>query len=72
VFDEDNGILLTPTVYGMISGCTLAADEIALFNQLLEITDGSCDACGFLDAPTSQAERYHRWTGGSFSDVQGR
>ena len=34
VFDEADGILLTPTVYGVISGYTLAADEIALSNQL--------------------------------------
>jgi hypothetical protein len=47
----------------MINGYTSAADERALFAQLREITGpfGDCDACGFLDAPTSQAER----TGGS-------
>jgi hypothetical protein len=67
VFDEDGGILLTPAVYGVITGYTSAADERALFAQLIEITGpfGTCDCCGFRDVPTSQAERYKRWTGKS-------
>jgi hypothetical protein len=51
----------------MITGYTSAKSESALFTQLIELTDpyGTCDACGFRDAPTSQAERYRRWTGES-------
>jgi hypothetical protein len=71
VFDEDNGFLITPTVYGVITGYT-GVDESAVFHQLLEITGpfGSCDACGFLDVPTSQAERYKRWTSRSPADAR--
>ena len=57
VFDEHDGFLITPTVYGVITGYTDKPDESALFHQLLEITAGGCDACGFLDEPTTQAER---------------
>ena len=57
VFDEHDGFLITPTVYGVITGSTDKPDESALFHQLLEITAGGCDACGFLDEPTTQAER---------------
>jgi hypothetical protein len=66
VFDESDGVLRTSTVYGVISGHTSAVDEHALFAQLLELTGefGNCDACGFLDAPTSQAERYRTWNYG--------
>jgi hypothetical protein len=75
VFDESDGILLTPSVYGVISGYVDAGvDERALFRQLIEITGlyGTCDCCGFRDARTSQAERYKRWTGGSLADVRDR
>jgi hypothetical protein len=72
VFDEHNGFLLTPTVYGVITGYTDETDERALFHQLREIADplGGCDACGFEDEPTTQAERFKTWTGRSLADVQ--
>jgi len=70
VFDEVDGFLLTPTVYGVITGYTDKPDESALFDQLLEITAGGCDACGFLDEPTTQAERFKTWTGRSLADVR--
>ena len=68
VFDDSDGILLTPTVYGVITGYVGAGvDEHALFHQLIELARpyGTCDSFGFLEAPTSQAERYHLWTGGT-------
>jgi hypothetical protein len=70
VFDEHDGFLISPTVYGVITGYT-GVDESAVFNQLLEIVApfGSCDACGFVDEPTSQAKRYKMWTGRSLADV---
>jgi hypothetical protein len=66
VFDEYNGILLTSIVYGVISGHT-TLDSNALFDRLREIVGpyGSCDSLGFLDAPRTQVERCHHWTGGS-------
>jgi hypothetical protein len=72
VFDEHNGFLITPMVYGVIAGYTDKPDESAIFHQLLEIVGpfGECDACGFEDEPTSQAKRYKRWTGGSLADVR--
>jgi hypothetical protein len=74
VFDEHNGFLLTPTVYGVISGYTGYAetDEIALFTRLLEIIApfGECDDCGFEDEPTTQDKRYKRWAGGNLADVR--
>ena len=71
VFDEHNGFLIAPTVYGVISGYT-GVNESVVFNQLLEIVGpfGECDAFGFVDEPTTQAERYETWTGGSLADVQ--
>jgi hypothetical protein len=72
VFDEEDGFLITPTVYGVITGHT-RLDESALFHQLLEIVRpfGECDACGFEDEPTTQAKRFKRWTsGGSLADVR--
>jgi hypothetical protein len=71
VFDENNGFLITPTVYGMITGYT-GADGNAIFRQLREITGpfGGCDSCGFRDAPSSQDEQYKMWTGRSLADVQ--
>jgi hypothetical protein len=38
VFDEVDGFLLTPTVYGVITGYTDKPDASALFHQLIEIT----------------------------------
>ena len=70
VFDVHNGFLLAPTVYGVIAGYTGKPDENALFIQLLEIIGGSCDELDFRDEPTSQDERYRRWTGRSLADVQ--
>jgi hypothetical protein len=71
VFDEKDGFLLTPTVYRVIAGHT-GLDEDAIFAQLLEIVApfDSCDAFGFVDAPTSQVERYKQWTGGNLADMQ--
>ena len=71
VFDEHNGFLIAPTVYGVISGYT-GVNESVVFNQLLEIVGpfGECDAFGFVDEPTTQAERYETWTGGSLADVR--
>jgi hypothetical protein len=70
VFDEDDGFLLTPTVYGVITGYTDKPDEMSVFNQLLDLVGGSCDACGFEDEPTTQAHRFKRWTGRSLADVR--
>jgi hypothetical protein len=72
VFDVHNGFLLTPTVYGVISGYAGEPDVSAIFRQLREITGpfGDCDSFGFLAAPTSQAERYTWWTGRSLAGVQ--
>jgi hypothetical protein len=72
VFDEHNGFLITPAVYGVITGYTDKTNERAVFNQLLEIVGpfGECDDCGFRDEPTSQAKRYKRWTGGNLADVR--
>ena len=71
VFDEHNGFLIAPTVYGVISGYT-GVNESVVFNQLLEIVGpfGECDDCGFRDAPTTQDQRYRRWTGGNLADVR--
>jgi hypothetical protein len=68
VYDEKDGFLFSSTVYGVISGTGL--DEGAISSQLREIIAplGGCDACGFEDAPTSQAERYKRWTGKDLAD----
>ena len=70
VFDVHDGFLIAPTVYGVITGYTDKPDENALFIQLLEIIGGSCDELDFRDAPTSQDERYKRWTGRSLADVR--
>jgi hypothetical protein len=73
VFDEDDGFLLTPTVYGVITGYTDKPDETALVGQLREIVGpfGEFDACGFEDKPTTQAERYKTWTSGrNLADVR--
>jgi hypothetical protein len=72
VYDDLDGVLLTPTVYGFISGYTSAADESVLFSHLKEITRpyGGCDCCGFCDAPSSQTDRYYRWTGGNLAAVR--
>jgi hypothetical protein len=71
VFDVHEGFLIAPTVYGVITGYA-GIDDMTLVHQLLEIIRpfGECDDCGFLDMPTSQAERYRRWTGGNLADVQ--
>jgi hypothetical protein len=71
VFDEEDGVLLTSTVYGVISGHT-ELDEGVAFGQLREIVAplGGCDSYGFADAPSTQAERYKAWTGGNLADVQ--
>jgi hypothetical protein len=67
VFDEEDGILLTPSVYGVISGYIETGESSTVFHRLREIIRpfGDCDSCEFRDAPTSQAERYTRWTGKS-------
>jgi hypothetical protein len=72
VFDEHNGFLISPTVYGVITGYTNKPDEHALFHQLLEIVRpfGECDNCGFEDEPTTQAKRFKTWTGRDLADVQ--
>jgi hypothetical protein len=46
LFDEINGFLIAPTVYGIITGYTNKPDEELIFRQLREITDpfGGCDA----------------------------
>jgi hypothetical protein len=72
VFDEVDGFLLTPTVYGVITGYT-DKPESALAGHLREIIAafGECDDCGFEDKPTSQAKRFKRWTsGGNLEDVR--
>jgi hypothetical protein len=43
VFDEEDGILLTPTVYGIISGHTAAASERALFGPRNLVPEESAD-----------------------------
>jgi hypothetical protein len=72
VFDEKDGFLLTPTVYGTIAGYTDEPDGSVVFHRLRELIApfGDCDSYGFLDEPTSQAKRYKTWTGGSLADVQ--
>jgi hypothetical protein len=72
VFDVHNGFLLAPTVYGVITGYTDEPDADVICYQLRDIIRafGDCDCCGFVDAPTTQAERYHQWTDRDLADVQ--
>jgi hypothetical protein len=66
VRNEADGVVLTPTVYGFVSGWTYVdIDDLKdKLDQIINPFDGFIVEWGFEDRPSTSDERYARWTRG--------